>query len=93
MSEVAQSCPTVTPWTVAYKAPLSMEFSRQEYWSGLPKDTHTPMFIAALFTVGWTWKQPRCPSKDEWIKKMWYIYTTEYHSVLRRNEFESVLVR
>ena len=58
----------------------------------MPKDTHTPMFIAALFTIARTWKQPRCPSK-EWIKKMGYIYTREYHSVIRRNEFESVSVR
>ena len=58
----------------------------------MPKDTHTPMFIAALFTVGWTWKQPRCPSKDEWIKKLWYIYPMEYSSAIKRNTFESVLM-
>ena len=46
------------------------------------KDIHTPMFTAALFTIAKTWKQPKCPSTDEWIKKMWYIYTMEYYSSL-----------
>ena len=57
------------------------------------KDTCTPMFIAALFTIARTWRQPRCPSIDEWIRKMWYIYTTEYYSTTKRNEFESVVMR
>ena len=57
------------------------------------KDTCTPMFIAALFTIARTWKQPRCPSTDEWIKKMWWIYTTEYYSDIKKNKFVSVLVR
>ena len=48
------------------------------------------MFIAALFTIAKTWKQPRCPSTDDWIKKLWYIYTMEYYSAIKRNEFESV---
>ena len=43
----------------------------------LPKDTCTPVFIAALFTIARTWKQPKCPLTDEWIKKMWYTYTME----------------
>ena len=51
------------------------------------------MFIAAVFTIARTWKQPRCPSTDEWIKKLWYIYTKEYHSALKRNAFESALMR
>ena len=51
------------------------------------------MFTAALFTIGRTWKQCRCPSTDEWIKKLWYIYTVEYYPVMIRNVFESVLVR
>ena len=49
------------------------------------------MFIAALFTIARTWKQPRCPSTDEWIKKLWCIYTMEYYSAIKRNTFESVL--
>ena len=57
------------------------------------KDTCTPVFIAALFTIARTWKQPRCPSTDEWIKKLWYVYTTEYYSAIKRNSFESVLIR
>ena len=57
------------------------------------KDTCTPMFIAALFTITRTWKQPRGPSTEEWIKKLWYIYTMKYYSVIKRNTFESVLMR
>ena len=57
------------------------------------KDTCIPMFIAALFTVAGTWKQPRCPSTNEWIKKLWYVYTMEYCSAIKRNTFESVLMR
>ena len=106
-----------TPWTVAYQAPPSMGFSRQEYWSGLPfpspgdlpnpgierrspavqadaltsedtkieRDTCIPLFIAALFTIARTWKQPRCPSTDEWIKKLWYIYTMKYYSTIKKH--------
>ena len=51
------------------------------------------MFIAALFTIARTQKQPRCPLTDEWIRKMWYIYTMEYYSAIKKNEFELVLVR
>ena len=51
------------------------------------------MFIAALFTIGMTWKQPRCPSADEWIKKLWYIHSMEYYSAMKKNAFESVLMR
>ena len=50
------------------------------------KDTCTPMFIAALFSIAKTWKQPKCPLTEEWIKKMWYIYTMEYYSATKRNE-------
>ena len=45
-----------------------------------------PMFIAALFTIGKLWKQPKCPPIDEWIKKMWYVYTMEYYSTIKKNE-------
>ena len=51
------------------------------------------MFLAALFTIAKTWKQPRCPSTDDWIKKLWYIYAMEYYSAIKRNAFESVLMR
>ena len=51
------------------------------------------MFTAALFIIAGTQKQPRCPSKDEWIKKLWYIHTMEYYSAIKMNTFESVLVR
>ena len=51
------------------------------------------MFIAALFTIARTWKQPKCPSSDEWIKKMWHIYTMEYYSAIKRNEMELFVVR
>ena len=56
------------------------------------RDPCTPMFIAALFTIARTWKQPRCPSTEEWIRKLWYIYTMEYYSAIK-NTFESVLMR
>ena len=51
------------------------------------------MFIAALFTIARTWKQPKCPLTDEWIKKMWQIYTMEYHSAIKRNEIRLFVVR
>ena len=51
------------------------------------------MFTAALFTIARTWKQPRCPLTDEWIKTLCYIYTIEYYSVVKRKPFESVLMR
>ena len=51
------------------------------------------MFIAALFTIARTWKQPNCPLTDEGIKKMWYIYTMEYYSAIKRNEIELFVVR
>ena len=50
------------------------------------KDTCTPMFIAALFAIAETWKQPKCPSTEEWIQKMWYIYTMEYYSAIKKNK-------
>ena len=51
------------------------------------------MFITALFIIDRTWEQPRCPSADEWIRKLWYIYTMEYYSAIKKNSFESVLMR
>ena len=56
----------------------------------IEKYTHTLMLIAALFIIARTWKQLRCPLIDEWIRKLWYIYTVEYYSVIERNAFELV---
>ena len=59
----------------------------------IEKDTCIPLFTAALYTVARTWEEPRCPSTDEWIKKLWYIYTMEYYSAIKRNTFESILIK
>ena len=72
---------------------------QSHYWAYTPrkpelKETHVPpMFIAALFIIARTWKQPRCPSADERIRKLWYIYTMEYCSANKKNTFEPVLMR
>ena len=58
----------------------------------IERDTCTPMFITALFIIARTWRQPRCPSADDWIRKLWYIYTMEYYSAIKKNAFESVLM-
>ena len=55
----------------------------------IQKESCTTMFITALFTIARTWKQPKCPSIDEWIQKMWHIYTMEYYSAIKRNEIGS----
>ena len=68
-------------------APLSLKESR------IGRDTWTPGFMAALFTIAGTREQPRRPLPDEWIRKLWYIYTMEYYSTIKRNTFESVLMR
>ena len=57
------------------------------------RDTCTPMFIKSLFIIARPWKQPRCPPADEWIRKLWYIYTMEYYSAIKKNSFESLLMR
>ena len=61
--------------------------------SRIERDTCSPVFIAALFTIARTWKQPRCPLADEWIRMLWYIYIMEYYSAIKKNAFESVLTR
>ena len=66
---------------------IPMEETRTE------RDTGTPIFITALFTITGTWKQPRFPLADEWIRKLWYKYTVEYYSAVKKNTFESVLMR
>ena len=57
------------------------------------KDTGTSMFTAPLFTIARTWKLPRCPTAEEWMKNLWYIYTMEYYSAIKRNTFESILMK
>ena len=59
----------------------------------IERDMCTPMFITALFIIARTWKQPRCPLADEWIRKLCYIYTMEYYPAIKKNTFESVLTR
>ena len=59
----------------------------------IERDTCTPMFIAAPFIIARTCNQPRCPSADEWIRKLWYIYTVKCYSAIKKNTFESVLMR
>jgi len=61
--------------------------------NGIERGTGTPVFIAAVLIIARTWKQPRCPSADKWIRKQWYIYTMEYYSAIKKNTFESVLMR
>jgi hypothetical protein len=55
------------------------------------KDTYSIMFIAALFMIARSWKEPRCPSTEEWIQKMWYIYTMEYYTAITNDEFMKFL--
>jgi hypothetical protein len=57
--------------------------------SGYSRDTCTPMLIAELFTIAMLWKQPRCPTTDKWIKKMWYLYTMKFYSAMKKNELLS----
>ena len=59
----------------------------------IQKESCTTMFTAALFTIARIWKQPKCPSADYWIKKMWHIYTMEYYSAIKRNEIELFVMR
>ena len=85
------------PWKTVWRFLKKLKIELQ-YDSAIPllgiypkktiiqKDTCTPMFIAALFRIAKTWKQPKCPSSDEWIKNMWYIYTMEYYSAIKKNE-------
>ena len=70
---------------------LEIELPYEE--TGIERDTCTLMFIAALFTIARAWKQHKCPPADEWIRKLWDIYTTDYYSAIKKNAFESVLMR
>ena len=83
------SLPIPSLWVVPVHQPQASSIVHRT-WTG---DMRTPMFIAALFIVARTWKQPRCPSADEWLRKLWYIYTMEYYSAIKKNTFESVLMR
>ena len=88
-------CPAVE-WSCSKGAALHLRILKrqgQRKETRRERDTCTPMFIAALFIIARTWKQPRCPSADEWIRKRWYIYTMEYYSAIKKNTFESVLKR
>jgi hypothetical protein len=61
----------------------------KDYDTGYSRSTCTPMFIAALFTIAKLWKQPRCPTTDKWIKKMWYLYTMQFYAAMKKNEMLS----
>ena len=71
--------------------------TQQSHWkpeeTRIERDMCTPMFITALLTIDRIWKQPRYPLADEWIRKLWYIYTMKYYSAIKKNAFESVLMR
>ena len=71
---------------------------QSHFWAYTPrkpdlKETHAPQCSSQQFVIARTWKQPRCPSADEWTRKLWYIYTMEYYSAIKKNSLESVLMR
>ena len=80
-----------TVWRYLRKLKIELPFDPAIPLLGIYLDKCTRMFIAALFTIAKTWKQPKCPSTEEWIKKMWYIYTMEYYSAIKRNEIPAFL--
>ena len=86
-------------WRFLKKLGIELPMTQQSYcWTYTPrkpelKETRVPMFITALFIIARTWKQHRCPPADEWIRKLWYIYTMEYYSAVKKNTLESVLMR
>jgi len=89
-----------TVWRFFKKLETELPYDPVILWLGIhtketriERDTCTPVFITALFIIARTWKQPRCPRADEWIRKLWYIYTMEYYSAIKKNTFESVLMR
>ena len=91
-SEVAQSCLTLCDPMDCRLSGYSVHGISQARvleWGAIAFS----MFIAALFIIARTWKQPRCPLADEWVRKLWYIYTIEYYSAIKKNTCESVLMR
>ena len=87
-------CKLVQPlWRTVWRFLKKLEIELPYEETGIERDTCTLMFIAALFTIARTWKQPRCPSADEWIRKLWYTYKMDYYSALKKKAFESVLMR
>ena len=89
-----------TMWTLPQKLEIELTYDPAIPPLGIhteetrtERDTCIPMFITALFIIARTWKQPRCPSADEWIRKRWYICIMEYYSSIKKNTFESVLTR
>jgi len=72
-------------WEPPYVSGAAQEIAKRQK-KKKKRDTCTRMFIAALFTIARTWKQPKCPSTDDWIRKMWYIYTMEYYSAIKKND-------
>ena len=78
-------------WRLLLKLKLELPFPLLDIYQEkmktlIRKDICTPVFIAVLFTIAKAWKQPKCPSTNEWIKKMWYVYTMEYYSAIKKNE-------
>ena len=89
-----------TVWRFPKKLEIELPQDPEILWLGIntketriERDTCTPMFTAALFTTAGTWKEPRCSSAVKWIRKLWNVYTIEYYSAIKRNAFESVLMR
>ena len=87
-TELTVPCKTGGPTLSKHPGTLKLHLETR-----IERDVCAPMFITALFRIARTWKQPRCPSADEWIRKLWYIYTMEYYSAIKKNTFESVLMR
>ena len=87
-------------WRFLKKLEIELPYNAAIPLLGIPtketrieRDTCSPMFIAALFIIAKTWKQPRCPPADEWIRKLWYISAMEYYSAIKRKAFEPVLLK
>ena len=86
-----------TVWRVPRKLNIELPFDPAILLLGIypekmtRKDTCTPTFTAALFAIAKTWKQPKCLSTEEWTKKMWYIYSMEYYSAIKKNETPAFL--